>query len=127
LLTLPVGGGLLYVQPVYVKATSNDSAYPLLQKVLVSFGDVIGFDSSLKGALDQVFGGNSGTSTATTPSTATTNNSSADVATALAAAKQAIADGQAALAKGDFAAYGRAQDRLKAAISAAMAAQARAK
>ncbi|MFM6941088.1 MAG: UPF0182 family protein, partial [Candidatus Planktophila sp.] len=59
LLTLPVGGGLLYVQPVYVKATSNSSAYPLLQKVLVSFGDVIGFDSSLKGALDQVFGGNS--------------------------------------------------------------------
>jgi uncharacterized membrane protein (UPF0182 family) len=98
-----------------------------LQKVLVSFGDVIGFDSSLKGALDQVFGGNSGTSTATTPSTPTTSNSSADVATALAAAKQAIADGQAALAKGDFAAYGRAQDRLKAAISAAMAAQARAK
>jgi uncharacterized membrane protein (UPF0182 family) len=127
LLTLPVGGGLLYVQPVYVKATSNSSAYPLLQKVLVSFGDVIGFDSSLKGALDQVFGGNSGTSTATTPSTPTTSNSSADVATALAAAKQAIADGQAALAKGDFAAYGRAQDRLKAAISAAMAAQARAK
>jgi uncharacterized membrane protein (UPF0182 family) len=126
LLTLPVGGGLLYVQPVYVKATANNSAYPLLQKVLVSFGDVIGFDSSLKGALDQVFGGNSGTSTAT-PSTPTTTNSSADLSSALANAKQAIADGQAALAKGDFAAYGRAQDRLKAAIAAAIAAQARAK
>jgi hypothetical protein len=127
LLTLPVGGGLLYVQPVYVKATSNTSAYPLLQKVLVSFGDVIGFDSSLKGALDQVFGGNSGASVATTPSNPTTTNSSADVTSALANAKQAIADGQAALAKGDFAAYGRAQDRLKAAIAAAIAAQARAK
>jgi uncharacterized membrane protein (UPF0182 family) len=126
LLTLPVGGGLLYVQPVYVRATSNNSAYPLLQKVLVSFGDVIGFDSSLKGALDQVFGGNSGTSTAT-PSAPTTTNSSADLSSALANAKQAIADGQAALAKGDFAAYGRAQDRLKAAIAAAIAAQARAK
>ena len=126
LLTLPVGGGLLYVQPVYVKATANNSAYPLLQKVLVSFGDVIGFDSSLKGALDQVFGGNSGTSTAT-PSAPTTSNSSADLSSALANAKQAIADGQAALAKGDFAAYGRAQDRLKAAIAAAIAAQARAK
>ena len=127
LLTLPVGGGLLYVQPVYVKATSNTSAYPLLQKVLVSFGDVIGFDSSLKGALDQVFGGNAGASAATTPSNPTTTNSSADVTSALANAKQAIADGQAALAKGDFAAYGRAQDRLKAAIAAAIAAQARAK
>ena len=123
LLTLPVGNGLLYVQPVYVRATGNSSAYPLLQKVLVSFGDVIGFDSSLKGALDQVFGGNSGTNS--TSANPTTSNSSADVSSALQSAKQAIADGQAALAKGDFAAYGRAQDRLKAAIAAAVAAQSR--
>ena len=123
LLTLPVGNGLLYVQPVYVRATGNASAYPLLQKVLVSFGDVIGFDSSLKGALDQVFGGNSGTSSNT--GTTTTTSGSADLASALQSAKQAIADGQAALAKGDFAAYGRAQDRLKAAIAAAIAAQSR--
>ena len=126
LLTLPVGGGLLYVQPVYVRATSNTAAYPLLQKVLVSFGDVIGFDNSLKGALDQVFGGNSGTSNSGTTTT-TTSDSSADLKAALAAAKQAIADGQTALAKGDFAAYGRAQDRLKAAIASAIAAQARMK
>jgi uncharacterized membrane protein (UPF0182 family) len=95
----------------------------LLQKVLVSFGDVIGFDSSVKGALDQVFGGNSGTSASTT--TSTTATASSDLASALQSAKQAIADGQAALAKGDFAAYGRAQDRLKAAIAAAIAAQSR--
>ena len=123
LLTLPVGGGLLYVQPVYVRATSNTAAYPLLQKVLVSFGDQIGYDDTLKGALDQVFGGNSGTTPppgGTTPTSGTTNNS---LATALASAKQALADGQAALAKGDFAAYGRAQDRLKSAIASAIAAQ----
>jgi len=125
LLTLPVGGGLLYVQPVYVKATANSAAYPLLQKVLVSFGDVIGYDSSLKGALDQVFGGNSGTSSSGAPVTSTTNNASADLKSALQNAKQAIADGNAALAKGDFAAYGRAQDRLKAALAAAIAAEGR--
>ena len=126
LLTLPVGNGLLYVQPVYVRATSNTAAYPLLQKVLVSFGDVIGFDSSLKGALDQVFGGNSGTSSSSASNPdATTNNSSADLASALQRARQALTDGQAALTKGDFAAYGRAQDRLKAALAAAIAAQAR--
>ena len=125
LLTLPVGGGLLYVQPVYVKATSNTAAYPLLQRVLVSFGDVIGFDSSLKGALDQVFGGNSGTSSSGTPTTSNTDNASADLKSALQSAKQAIADANAALAKGDFAAYGRAQDRLKAALTAAIAAEGR--
>ncbi len=127
LLTLPVGNGLLYVQPVYVRATANAAAYPLLQKVLVSFGDVIGFDSSLKGALDQVFGGNSGTSGSTSAGGGNTSSQSSDLASALQSAKQAIADGQAALAKGDFAAYGRAQDRLKSAIAAAIAAQSRAK
>jgi len=127
LLTLPVGGGLLYVQPVYVRATSNTSAYPLLQKVLVSFGDVIGFDDTLKGALDQVFGGNSGTvlnntsQSTTGGTTSTTANSS--LKSALASAKSALADSQAALKKGDFTAYGKAQDRLKAAIAAAIAAQ----
>ena len=123
LLTLPVGGGLLYVQPVYVRATSNSAAYPLLQKVLVSFGDQIGYDDTLKGALDQVFGGNSGTASSSGTTTTTTGTSNASLANALQSAKQALADGQAALAKGDFTAYGRAQDRLKSAIAAAIAAQ----
>lgn len=123
LLTLPVGGGLLYVQPVYVRATSNTAAYPLLQKVLVSFGDQIGYDDTLKGALDQVFGGNSGTTSTTGSTTTTTGTTNDSLASALASAKQALADGQAALAKGDFAAYGRAQDRLKSAIASAIAAQ----
>ena len=124
LLTLPVGGGLLYVQPVYVQATANTSAYPLLQKVLVSFGDQIGFDDTLKGALDQVFSGNSGTAaggTTTTGSSGTSNNSS--LANALASARAAYQDGLAALANGDFAAYDRAQKRLKSAIDAAINAQ----
>ena len=133
LLTLPVGGGLLYVQPVYVRATANNSAYPLLQKVLVSFGDVIGFDDTLKGALDQVFGGNSGTvlnntSGSTSGSTSGNNsngnsNLSSSLKAALASAQSALADSQAALKKGDFTAYGKAQDRLKAAIAAAISAQ----
>jgi len=127
LLTLPVGGGLLYVQPVYVRATANAAAYPLLQKVLVAFGEKIGFDDTLSGALNQVFGGDSGTS-ANTPSGGTTGDTGStqnqgDLAQALASAQRALADAQAALAKGDFAAYGQAQDRLKAAIEAAVEAQ----
>ena len=124
LLTLPVGGGLLYVQPVYVRATSNTAAYPLLQKVLVSFGDQIGYDDTLKGALDQVFGGNSGTvaggSSSGTSGQTSTNSS---LANSLASAKQAYADGLAALARGDFAAYDKAQKRLKSALDAAINAQ----
>mgnify|MGYP006267106847 CR=1 FL=1 len=131
LLTLPVGSGLLYVQPVYVKATSNSAAYPLLQKVLVSFGDQIGFDNNLKAALDQVFGGNSGTTLNNTGTTVSTPGSSSPsptmsstVKSALIAAQSALKDSQSALKSGDFAAYGKAQDRLKAAIADAIKAQA---
>ncbi len=128
LLTIPAGGGLLYVQPVYVRATANTAAYPLLQKVLVSFGEKIGFDDTLRGALDQVFGGDSG-STETTTGTGTgtqgSGGTNSALAQALASAQRALADAQAALAKGDFAAYGQAQDRLKAAIEAAVNAQRR--
>jgi uncharacterized membrane protein (UPF0182 family) len=132
LLTLPVGGGLLYVQPVYVKATANSASYPLLQKVLVSFGDKIGFDDTLKGALDSVFGGNSGTgvsvgsATGTTPGTPT-GTVSESLKAALASAQAAINDSQKALQVGDFAAYGKAQARLKAAIANAIVAQAKGK
>ena len=124
LVTLPVGGGLLYVQPVYVRATANAAAYPLLQKVLVSFGDQIGFSDTLKGALDQVFAGDSGTSGSgeSTGSGKPTTGAN-DLANALADARQALADSRAALAKGDFTAYGKAQDRLKSAIDAATSAQ----
>ncbi len=59
LLTLPVGGGLLYVQPVYVRST-GDTSYPLLRKILVSFGDKIAFEDTLDEALDALFGGDSG-------------------------------------------------------------------
>jgi uncharacterized membrane protein (UPF0182 family) len=135
LLTLPVGGGLLYVQPVYVQATGNTAAYPLLQKILVSFGDQIGFDTTVKGALDQVFGGNSGDDLGTginsnddgqsggsgSGSGSAANNASLQAA--LRSAQDALRDAQAALRAGDFAAYGKAQDRLKAAIEAAISAQ----
>ena len=114
------------MQPVYVRATANTSSYPLLQKVLVSFGDQIGFDNTLKGALDQVFSGASSSIINSTPSTnggGTKPTGNTSLKAALENAKQALADSQSALKAGDFAAYGRAQDRLKAAIAAAIAAQ----
>ena len=59
LLTLPVGGGLLYVQPVYVQST-GETSYPLLRKVLVAFGDRLAFEDTLDEALDALFEGDSG-------------------------------------------------------------------
>lgn len=63
LLTLPVGGGLLYVQPIYVERAAGDSTYPLLRRVLVMFGPEVGVGDTLQGALDQIFQGESGAET----------------------------------------------------------------
>ncbi|MDJ0314315.1 UPF0182 family protein [Arthrobacter sp. H35-D1] len=137
LLTLPMGGGMLYVQPVYVKSTGSTS-YPTLQRVLVAFGDKIGYAATLNEALDKLFGGDSGavagdagvkkeTGTGGSSTEGGTKvpagGSSAALSKALDDANTAIKDGQAALAKGDFTAYGAAQKRLEAAISAAIAAE----
>jgi uncharacterized membrane protein (UPF0182 family) len=54
LLTLPVGGGLLYVQPVYALRESGQGAYPVLQFVLASFGRNAGYGTSLTAALNDV-------------------------------------------------------------------------
>lgn len=114
LLTLPVGGGLLYVQPVYIQST-GETSYPLLKKVLVAFGDKIAFEDTLSGALDVLFGGNSGSQTPETPSQ-TPTTVDAKVKAQLAIAKQALADKATALAAGDWTAFGKADARLKAAI-----------
>ncbi|MGN6426391.1 MAG: UPF0182 family membrane protein [Leifsonia sp.] len=148
LLTLPVGGGLLYVQPVYVKST-GETSYPLLQKVLVAFGDQIAFEDTLDQALDKLFGGDSGATAGdnNVPSTgnggtsggsgstgggsgstgggsgSTSGQNNAALQQALQQAKQALADRQAALKAGDWAAYGAADERLQQALQAALAAE----
>ena len=119
LLTLPVGGGLLYVQPVYIKST-GETSFPLLKKVLVAFGDKIAFEDTLDGALTSLFGGASSSGGTVTPPSAGGTNSA--LINALNAAKAAIAEKAAALAAGDWAAYGKADAKLTAAINAALAA-----
>ncbi len=128
LLTLPVGGGLLYVQPVYVMS-SKGTQFPLLRKVFVAFGDSVGFADTLDEALDQVFGTVSNDTPVTPEPTDTgiptvVSEARAALEAALQDAKAAIQDGRAALAEGDFAAYGEAQDRLEAALNAAIDAEA---
>jgi len=118
LLSLPVGGGLLYFEPVYVRASAGEG-YPLLRKVLVSFGSKVAFEDDLKTALSKVFNDQGTTSNPSTPSNGTPTE---ELAAALTDANKAYLDGQAALVKGDFAAYGLAQARLKAALARATAA-----
>lgn len=124
LLTLPVGGGLLYVQPVYVQSSAS-TQYPLLRKILVSFGDKVAFEDTLDEALNSLFNGNSGAETGDTPISTTPPSTgknpsagtpSAALTQALADAKDALADRQAAYAKNDLVAAAQADKRLQTAL-----------
>ena len=134
-LTLPVGGGLLYVEPIYVSAKTG-SSYPLSRAIVVAFGNQLAWSDTLSGALDGLFGGSSGATAAdsgsdTTPPPPVTGGtagsggkgSSPALKAALAEVQKAFTDGQDALKKGDFTAYGEAQKQLQAAIAKAVAAE----
>jgi uncharacterized membrane protein (UPF0182 family) len=122
LLTLPVGNGLLYVEPVYTQAKQAPQ-FPILQDVIVSFGSSVAFQPTLTEALNQLFGQGSVTPTpgatgTPSPGTTTPPVTNQTVATLIADAQAAYDQGQTALKAGDFAAYGQAQAALKTALDA---------
>jgi uncharacterized membrane protein (UPF0182 family) len=123
LLTVPLDDGLLYVEPVYVRG--GGLKYPLLRKVLVTYGGNTAFEDTLDQALDKVFGAESSTprppDSGTKPPPSTGN---ATVQQALQDAQKAFDAGQEALKKGDWEAYGKAQKDLQDALQQAEDAQA---
>ncbi|MFF7719537.1 UPF0182 family protein [Streptomyces luteogriseus] len=127
LLTVPLDGGLLYVEPVYVRG--GGLKYPLLRKVLVTYGGQTAFENTLDEALNKVFGAD-GPATeppdegdTTTPPPASDNPT---VQQALEDAQKAFDAGQEALKKNDWEAYGKAQKDLEDALRRAEDAQAEA-
>jgi uncharacterized membrane protein (UPF0182 family) len=146
LLTLPIGeDGLLYVEPLYVQGTGENS-FPLLQKVLVNYGDRVGYANTLSEALDQVFGAGAGESAVdsgdtppaeestpptapTTPSTPTSppaddgTPTTPDMDAAVTDIQSALRDLETAQRNGDFAGQGQALEDLQAAVDRYQAAQ----
>ncbi|CAA9372607.1 MAG: INTEGRAL MEMBRANE PROTEIN (Rhomboid family) [uncultured Nocardioidaceae bacterium] len=56
LLTLPIGGELLYVQPVYTSRGVGTGSYPILQFVVVAVGNEVGIGTSFEGAFANALG-----------------------------------------------------------------------
>ncbi|MEV4492419.1 UPF0182 family protein [Micromonospora coxensis] len=136
LLSLPFGDGMLYVEPVYVKSNQQD-AYPLLQKVLLSYGDggsyVVLADNITDGIKQLVDQGKRAAPGSTPPPSGGTppppsgQPSAPPLTGELAAAAQrvqtAIAEVKAAQTSGDFERYGRALKTLDEAMTAFQQAQ----
>jgi uncharacterized membrane protein (UPF0182 family) len=130
LLSLPVAGGLLYVEPLYIRGT-NENSYPLMRKVLLSYGKFVAYEDTLQAGIDSLVKQAGGQVPATPPDQSTnppppsTTNPPASSAMSEAAARiqQAIADLRTAQQSGDFEAYGKALKALDDAVKAYQAAQ----
>jgi len=133
LLTLPVGDGLLYVQPVYTQRDTGAGSYPVLRYVLASFGDDVGYGSTLAAALDDVLG-----TTGTTEAIADPNAPEEqdpppsedppgdgqpmpdNVQALLQQAEAKFQEAESALQKGDLQAYATAQEEARQLVAQAL-------
>jgi uncharacterized membrane protein (UPF0182 family) len=131
LLTLPVAGsGLLYVEPVYVERSATDTSFPQLNRVLVFYGDRLGYAPTLAQALDEVLPGVGAAAVQPddqaqpppdAPDTpgpvpaAPATPSTPDMAQAVADISAALQQLRSAQSAGDFAAQGEALAALDAA------------
>ncbi|MBQ0892156.1 UPF0182 family protein [Micromonospora sp. U56] len=135
LLSLPFGDGMLYVEPVYVKSNQQD-AYPLLQKVLLSYGDggsyVVLADNltdGIKQLVDQGKRAGQGTppppggTPPPPPGGVNPPPLTGELAAAAERVQTAIAEVKAAQTSGDFERYGRALKALDEAMTAFQQAQ----
>ncbi|MFE2034650.1 UPF0182 family protein [Streptomyces scopuliridis] len=121
LLTVPLDGGFLYIEPVYARGGSAN--YPLLKKVAVSYGGKPVFKDSLPEALNAVFGAESSPTPTTPPPPGETTKPPATgdkaLQQAIADAQKAYEDGEKALKEQDWTAYGKAQKALQEALQRA--------
>jgi uncharacterized membrane protein (UPF0182 family) len=127
LLSLPIGEGFLYVEPMYVQGSG--ASQPLLRRVIVYYGDRVGYGVDLSSALRNLTQGRVGQDIASsdstvpttsppansppsTPSNSPSSSSSAppgNVSAILTQLDAAFARLQQAYKTGDFKAVGEAQ------------------
>jgi uncharacterized membrane protein (UPF0182 family) len=122
---LPVGGGLLYVTPVYTQRQGSTGSYPALRFVVVRFGQSVGIGDTLQQALDQVFQGSSGGSTqeGSADGNTPTGNSKPDnpaATKALGEAETAFKAADKALTSGDLGTYQKRIDEAQSAVDRAL-------
>jgi uncharacterized protein len=122
LLSIPVDGGFVYVEPIYVQAAGSGS-FPQLRRVATFYNGTVGYQPTLDAALNQAFGVAAAPATPSQPSQPSKPSkptgpvASATLQQAIADAQRAEAAAQAALRRGDFSAYGRQERKLQDALS----------
>jgi hypothetical protein len=116
LLTLPVGGTLVYVQPVYVQSTSG-ARIPQLKRVFVGVGSRVGFGDTFADALDEAFAAPASAPDTPVSEPPAGGDVNARIRQLTAQAQAALQAGAAAFGRQDYAEYARQQDILRKALA----------
>ncbi len=137
LLIIPLGGSLLYVEPLYLQSTSSN--IPELKRVIIATSERVVMGDNLGLALVGLFGqdvlknpnlsvlagpnGQAGGTVKTAPgapSTSATGASSANVTELIIQASTVYSEAQTSLRNGDWAGYGKQMDTLRTTLEQLM-------
>lgn len=111
LLVIPIEQSLLYVEPVYLVAEENN--LPQLKRVIVGYGDKVAMRPTLDEALSVIFGG----AERKVPPVA--GAQPRQIQDRLSKGAELIDKAEQGLARGDWASFGEAMERLKELLSSA--------
>lgn len=120
LLVIPLANTLLYVEPMFVSASTN--AVPLMENVIVATANAVGFSTTLDASLQQLVTGQAiqtpgGTTGTVTPATPTGPSLTAQ---ALAQQlQQHLTNAQTDFGKGDFTGYANEMAQVQALLTQA--------
>lgn len=112
LLTIPINGSLIYVEPIYLKS-SNENSLPEVKRVIVAYADRIAYESTLKDALESLFGENNVTAQAGEAPAVQENTAATDINSLIRLANDAYNKALEAQKNGDWAGYGNYIKQLK--------------
>jgi uncharacterized membrane protein (UPF0182 family) len=117
LLVVPVQNAVLYVEPLYL-ASEGGSSLPELKRVIVAYSDHVVMESSLKDALNVIFGGQAGggptetSGSAPAGSTAPARTVPASLESLIQQANEHYERAQQALRQSDWSGYGQEIQKL---------------
>jgi uncharacterized membrane protein (UPF0182 family) len=119
LLTIPIGEGFLYVQPIYLRSQQEQAAIPELKRVIAVNGQQVAFAETLGEALQQLFG-EAAPVEPPEPGEEPVPQPPGDVSDLLAEARQHFQRAEELLREGDLAGYQREIEAAQRAVQEAV-------
>lgn len=109
MMAIPIEEAILYIEPVYIRASESERSLPEVKKIVVSYSNRVVMADTLQEALDQIFGESSQDDGDDEPDDGTPG----DLSSLILQANQLFNQAQEAQQTGDWATYGQLLEELE--------------